>query len=280
MRASAIIGAGELGSALAHVLARLDLVSTIRLIDETGDVAEGKALDITQAAPIEGFATELSGATDVAAAAGAAVVILADNAGGGEWQGDSGLLLLSRVAQMAPRAVILCAGATQRDLVDRGVRELHLHRRCLLGSAPEALVGGARALVALAVNGSPHDVAVSILGVPPDQTVIPWEDATIAGFSVTRQLDERTRRRLGARIAALWPPGPYALASAATLVVEVMAGRSRRIASCFVAPDGSAGVRTRTSAVPVRLSASGVVEVVLPPLSAIDRVALDNAANV
>ena len=280
MQQVAIIGAGELGGAVAHVLARRDIVRSVVLIDETGRIAAGKALDITQAAPIEGFATELSGATDVAAAAGAAVVILADNAGGGEWQGDSGLLLLSRIAQMAPRAVILCAGATQRDLVDRGVRELHLHRRCLLGSAPEALVGGARALVALAVNGSPRDVAVSILGVPPDQTVIPWEDATIAGFSVTRQLDERTRRRLGARIAALWPPGPYALASAATLVVEVMAGRSRRIASCFVAPDVSAGVRTRTSAVPIRLSASGVVEVVLPPLSAIDRVALDNAMNV
>lgn len=277
MQQVAIIGAGELGGAVAHVLARRNLVRSVVLIDETGRVAAGTALDITQAAPVEGFATELSGATDVAAAAGAAIVILADGVGGGEWQGESGLLLLKRIAQMAPRAVILCAGATQRELVDRGVRELHLNRSRLIGSAPEALVGGARALVALAVNGSPRDVAVSVLGVPPAHTVIPWEDATIAGFSITRQLDEPTRRRLGARVAALWPPGPYALASAATLVVEVMAGRTRRIASCFVAPDVSAGVRTRTAAVPVRLSASGVVEVVLPPLSAIDRVALDNA---
>jgi malate dehydrogenase len=280
MQQVAIIGAGELGGAVAHVLARRNLVRSIVLIDETGRVAAGKALDITQAAPVEGFATELSGAADAAAAAGAAIVILADGAGGGEWQGESGLLMLKRMAQMAPRAVILCAGAMQRELVDRGVRELHLSRNRLFGSAPEALVGGARALVALAVNGSPRDVAVSVLGVPPAHTVIPWEDATIAGFSVTRQLDEPTRRRLGARVAALWPPGPYALASAATLVVEVMAGRSRRIASCFVAPDVSAGVRTRTSAMPVRLSASGLFEVVVPPLSAIDRVALDNAMNV
>ena len=280
MRQVAIIGAGELGGAVAHVLARRCLVRSIVLIDETGRVAAGKALDISQAAPIDGFATEVSGATDVAAAAGAAVVVLADAAGGGEWHGESGLLLLKRIAQMAPRAVILCAGATGRELVDRGVRELHLHRSRLLCSAPEALVGGARALVALAVNGSPRDVAVSVLGVPPAHTVIPWEDATIAGRSLTGQLDEPTRKRLGARIAALWPPGPYALASAATLVVEVMAGRSRRIVSCFVAPDVSAGVRTRTCALPVRLGASGVVEVVLPPLNAIDRVALDNAMNV
>jgi len=277
MQQVAIIGAGELGGAVAHVLARRNLVRSVVLIDETGRVAAGKALDITQAAPVEGFATELSGATDVAAAAGAAIVILADGVGAGEWQGDGGLLLLKRISQMAPRAVILCAGATQRELVDRGVRELHLSRSRLFGSAPEALVGGARALVALAVNGSPRDVAVSVLGVPPAHTVIPWEDATIAGFSITRQLDEPTRRRLAARVAALWPPGPYALASAATLVVEVMAGRTRRIASCFVAPDVSVGVGTRTAAVPVRLSASGVGEVVLPPLSTIDRLALDNA---
>ena len=210
MQLVAIIGAGELGGAVAHALARRNLVRSVVLIDETGRVAAGKALDITQAAPVEGFATELSGATDVAAAAGAAIVILADAVGGGEWQGASGLLLLKRIAQMAPRGVILCAGATQRELVDRGVRELHLNRSRLFGSAPEALVGGARAIVALAVNGSPRDVAVSVLGVPPAQIVIPWEDAPIAGFSITRRLDEPTRRRLGARVAAPWPPGPHA----------------------------------------------------------------------
>jgi hypothetical protein len=56
-----------------------------------------------------------------------------------------------------------------------------------------------------------------------------------------------------------------------------MAGRTRRIASCFVAPDPAAGTRARTAAMPVRLGASGVVDVVLPSLNAIDRLALDNA---
>ncbi len=273
----AIIGAGELGGAIAHVLARHNLVGSIRLIDETGRVAAGKALDIAQAAPVERFATQLSGSTDVATAAGAAVVILADRVGGGEWQGDEGWLLLKRLTETAARAVILCAGACQRELVDRGVRELHIRRERLLGSAPEALAGGARALVALAVNGSPRDVSLSVLGVPPAQTVIPWEDATIAGFALTRLVDEPARRRLGARVTALWPPGPHALATAATLVVELMAGRSRRIASCFVAPDTSSGTRTRTAALPVRLGASGIVHVLTPALSVVEQIALDNA---
>ena len=61
MQDVAIIGAGELGGALAHVLARRDVASTIRLIDETGGVAAGKALDIMQSAPIERFATRVVG---------------------------------------------------------------------------------------------------------------------------------------------------------------------------------------------------------------------------
>jgi malate dehydrogenase len=277
MQHIAIIGAGELGGALAHTLARGDLAAGIRLVDETGRVAEGKALDITQAAPIEGFATELSGSADLSTAGGAAVVIIADRVGGPEWHGGDGLMLLRRLTELASRSVILCAGASQRELVDGGVRELHITPGRLFGTAPEALAAGARALVALALDGSPRDVALSVLGVPPAHIVIPWEEATSAGFALTKLLDEPMRRRVGARIRALWPPGPYALASAATKAVEAMSGRTRAVVSCFVAPDDAQGRRTRTAALPARLSFGGVERVVLPTLSAADRVALDNA---
>ena len=97
--------------------------------------------------------------------------------------------------------------------------------------------------------------------------------------AVTRLLDEPLRRRVSARVAALWPPGPYALATAAALVVEAIAGRTRRMASCFVAPDTSSGLRSRTAALPVRLGPAGIVEVVTPSLSVVERVALENAIN-
>ena len=88
MQNVAIIGAGSLGGATAHALARSNLVRSITLIDETRRVAAGKALDIAQAAPVEGFATQLSGATEVSVAAGASIVILADRVTGGEALGD------------------------------------------------------------------------------------------------------------------------------------------------------------------------------------------------
>ena len=277
MRDVAIIGAGELGGALAYVLARTSVAVEIRLIDEMGNVAAGKALDIMQAAPIEGFATRVSGSTDVWTAAGASVLVLTDRFGGEEWQGEDGLMLLKRIVEVGAGSIVLCAGASQRELVERGVRELHVARGRLFGSAPEALAGAVRAIVALETNGSPRDVALAVLGVPPSQIVIPWEDATIAGFAMTRVLDEPSRRRVDARVARLWPPGPYALASAAAAAIEALMGRSRRLITCFVAPDDSAGRRARTGALPVRLGPAGIVDVALPSLSVHERVLLDNA---
>ncbi|MGH9142568.1 MAG: lactate/malate family dehydrogenase [Vicinamibacterales bacterium] len=277
MREVAIIGAGELGGAVAHALARSNLVQSVRIIDAERRVAEGKALDIAQAAPVEGFATRASGGSDVSMAAGAFLVIIADRIAGGEWRGEDALALLKRLSQTAARAAIVCAGPSQHELVERGVGELRLSRTRLFGSAPESLAAAARALVALAVNGSPRDVALSVLGLPPEHTVIPWADATVAGLSLTRLVDEQTRRQLAMRVSALWPTGPYALAAAVTTVVEAMTGRSRRIVSSFVAPDFSAGRRARTTAMPVRLGASGIVEIVSPSLSNVEQVALDNA---
>jgi len=280
MHEVAIVGAGDLGGALAHILARRGAARTVRLIDGAGRVAEGKALDIAQAAPVEGFATVLRGCVDSATAAGADIIVIADRFSAGEWQGDEALQLVAQLSRSAPGAILLCAGAAQRDVVDRGVRERDIARTRLIGSAPEALAGGARALAALAVNGSPRDVSLAVLGVPPDHTVIPWHDATLAGFALTRLIDEPSRRLLAARVAALWPPGPYALASAAAIAIDALAERTRRITNCFVAPDVSSGVQTRTAALPVRLGRAGIVEVVVPSLSVADRIALENALAV
>ena len=277
MREVAIIGAGELGGATAHVLARRDSVRSIRLVDEAGSIAAGKALDIAQAAPIEGFATQVSGVTDVASAAGASVIVIADRVGAGEWRGDEAALLVKRLAQTAPKAVLVCAGASQREVVDRAVRELHLDRKRIFGTASEALTAGGRALCALAINGSPRDVALSIVGNPPEHIVILWESAAVGGVALTSIVDEPARRRLQARIAASWPPGAYALACAAAAAIDVICGRSRRTLTCFIGPDTSAGVRARTVAMPLKLAASGIVEVLEPALSAAEQTALDNA---
>jgi malate/lactate dehydrogenase len=187
------------------------------------------------------------------------------------------MLLLKRVRDLSPASLIVCAGAADCDLIGRAVRELHLPRTALLGSAPEALAGGVRALAALELNSPPSDVSLSVLGIPPHHIIVPWEDATAGGFSLARLLTEPARRRLDSRVAGLWPPGPYALASAAARVIDTLLRGSQRLLTCFVAPDDSAGVRARAAALPVRLGRAGVVDVAMPELSVRERVRLENA---
>ena len=280
MSSVAIFGAGELGGALAHLLARSNAARDIRLIDDAGRIAAGKALDISQAGPIEGHACRVEGSIDFSAASGASLVILADRSGRGEWQGDDGLALLKQLRNFNANPIVVCAGASQRELIDRATGELRMPRERCFGSAPEALTAAARALVALDINGSPADVSLTVLGVPPSQIVVPWEEATIGGFSAIRVLGEPGRRRIAARLPALWPPGPYAMAAAAVKAVQSILGTSRQRCTCFVGADRSSGVRTRAAALPVRLGMSGIEEVVLPELSVRERVALDNAMSI
>jgi malate dehydrogenase len=162
----AIVGAGDLGGAIAHRVARRGRVRRVTLVDERSQAASGKALDIMQAGPVEGFSTRVTSAADVVAAAGASVFVLADRLHGGEWQGEEGLTLLGRIRRLSPEAIVICAGAGHRELVERGTREAGWSRSSIFGSAPEALAGALRALVALELNGSAGDVALAVLGVP------------------------------------------------------------------------------------------------------------------
>jgi malate dehydrogenase len=274
-----VVGAGDLGGAVAHRVARHDAASSVVIVDDGGTVAAGKALDIVQAAPVERFSTRVTGSTDLVVAAGARLIVVADRARGGEWSGDEGLLLLRRLRAFAGEPIVICAGAAQRDLVERGVRELGYARERLFGSAPHALAAALRAIVALEADSSPRDVSLAVLGVPPSGVVVPWEEATIDGFSATRRLDAPARRRLAARVPHLWPPGPLALAAAAAAAARAVLGRSHGVLSAFVAPDDGAGRRSRAGSLPVKLGRDGVERVLRLELSAHDRVAFENAMS-
>ncbi len=275
----AILGAGTLGGALAHRAASHDLWREVRLIDDARGVAAGKALDVLQAGPIEGFGTTVVGDAGPSAATGADVVVLTGPAAGpaSEWGADDGLDRLRQVAAFGRGAVVVCAGAGQRGLVERGVFEAGFDRRRLLGSAPEALRGALRAVVALEVGCEASEVALAVLGAPPRHVVVPWSQATVGGLSLEAILPPPRHRRLRERAAALWPPGPCALAAAAGRVAATLVTGSRRQTSCFVALDGEFGVRRQALAAPVRLGAGGVARIVEPALTPRERGRLEAA---
>jgi len=278
-----ILGAGEIAGALARQLAALDLVSRITLVDDLAGVAAGKALDVAQSGPVDRYHTALSGTNDVAAVVGAQAIVFADRAqdlktSGPqdlEWHGENGLALLSRVAGLNQVAPIICAGARQTALIAAAVNEAGLPRLRVFGSAPEALRSAVVAITALEAGAAPVDISLSVLGRPPQQVIVPWDEAAISGRSATHVLSAAQLARLDARIARLWPPGPYALASAAAAMLRSALTRSPRVHAAMVAVARGEGAPGSAAMMPVTLQPAGIATLVAPALSARDRVRFD-----
>lgn len=268
-----ILGAGDIGGATARQLAATDLVSRIVLVDDLTGVASGKALDVAQSSPVDRYHTALSGSSDVAVVVGAVAVVIADRAAGSaEWQGDEALALLKRVAGLNHAAPLVCAGASQAGLIEKLVAEAGVSRTRVLGSAPEALHSAVVAITALEANAAPVDLSLSVLGKPPHQVIVPWDEAAISGRSATSVLSAAQLARLDARIARLWPPGPYALAAAATHVIRSALTGSPRVHAAMVAASRDEGAPGRAAMMPVTLNAGGIASLVEPALSTRDRV--------
>jgi malate dehydrogenase len=273
-----IIGAGELGGAVAQALARGRQVGRMALVDAAGNVASGKALDIQQSGAIEGFHTRLSGTDDFTRVTGCDVCVLADRVGppASEWSGDEGLAMITRVAQLLGEAPIVFAGALQSELLRVMVGEGGVRRERLIGSAPEALASAIKAIVAMEARCAPAEINLTVLGAPAG-FVIPWSEASIAGYLLERVLSQVQLTRLEARIASLWPPGPYALGLAAARVTEAILTSSRRAFSVLTMLGGEFGVRGRVGTLPVLLSTTGIVQARVPILNTRERVQLENA---
>lgn len=274
-----IIGAGELGGATAHALARHERVRRVVLIDDAAGVAAGKALDILQAGAVDDSHTHLEGSADLSRVGGAAVCVIADRSGptSSEWQGDEGLALLNRLAPYLGDSPIVFAGSSQASLLLTAAREVHVRRERLIGAAPEALSGAVKSMVALEAQCSPTEIGLTLLGAPPRGFVVPWSEASIGGHALERVLTQVQLSRIEGRVAHLWPLGPHALGLAAARVAEALVTTSRRIFSVLTVLGGEFGARNIVGVLPALLSTQGIVSVRVPALTTRERVQVENA---
>jgi len=276
MSTVAVFGAGDVGAACAEALAARERARRIVVIDSSVNAAIGKALDIQQAGALSGVDTTLEATADETRAIGSAVMVIADRFGGAsEWQGEDGLGLVRRVGALSDVPMIF-AGAAQADLMRAASRELRVAARRVIGSASEAFSAAVCAIVAMEARCSPAEVRVAVLGTPP-AFVIPWSEASIGGYTLDRVVSQVQLRRIEARAARLWPPGPYALGAGAARVVEAVLDAGRRSYSVLTVLDGQFGVRDRIAAVPALLASDGVARIRTPLLNAREQVQLDTA---
>ena len=274
-----IAGAGDLGGAVAYALARIDAVSRVVIIDEAATVAAGKALDVQQTGAIEGFHTRLDGTNDVARTAGCHVCVIADRHArpANDWSGDEGFQSLVRLLTYAADVPLVFAGADHHGLLLRLAREAGFRTARLIGSAPHAFAAAIRSMVAIEARCSPNEVALGVLGTPPDGFVVPWGEASIGGYAIERTLSQVQLRRIEARAVSLWPPGPFALGTAAAQIVRAILTSSRRAHSVLTVLSGQLGGHRGVASLPALISTEGIVHTRVPALDTRERVRLETA---
>ncbi len=268
-----ILGAGPIGSAVAHRLAQRARVRHVRIVDEQADVAAGKALDIRQSAPLEPFDTIIDGTGDELAAVVGDVVIVADEVAGGEWRDERGLALVRRLLRAGATAPFVFAGPAQIPLMEASYRELKVPRTRLVGSAAGAMVGVVKAMAGLEMAHASLDLAV--VGRPP-ALVVGWTAASADGMLVSDRVPAHRLLAISQALPRLWPPGPYAIASATAPTVEAILDGSRRRQFAMTIVDGEFGQRGTAIMLPLELGHGRVQSHTIPSLSPQERTEMLN----
>jgi malate dehydrogenase len=264
----AILGAGELGAALARRLADREAAGRVLLIDPELGRARGKALDIRQSGPIEGSDTQVEGCASLIEAGPADVVVWTDVPG-------AAAASVQELASRLGKAMLVVA-CDEPSLVELAVAA-GVPRARAFGSAPLAWSAALRRRLAEALRAAPREVAAVLLGRSPHDLVLPRESATLGGIPIDRVSAGACRTALdGLRGRTL---GPAALAAAAARAIEGLGQAQLSVLPLTAWLDGEYGHRGVALAVPAQLSRRGLQGVLEVPLDPVDRVAFDRAAQ-
>jgi malate dehydrogenase len=280
----ALIGSGMIGGTLAH-LAGIRELGDIVLFDIAEGIPQGKALDIAQAAPVEGFDAKLKGANDYADIAGADVCIV--TAGVPRKPGMSrddllgiNLKVMKAVGEgikaHAPDSFNICI-TNPLDAMVWALREFSgLPHNMVVGMAGVLDSARFRHFLAEEFNVSVEDVTAFVLGGHGDTMVpvvqystvagIPIPDLIKMGWSTQERIDaivQRTRGG-GGEIVQLLKTGSayYAPATAGIAMAESFLKDKKRVLPCAAYLQGQYGVDDLYVGVPVVIGESGVERIV------------------
>jgi malate dehydrogenase len=276
MSGVAIVGAGELGAAIAHAIAGRGRIREITFVDDAAGVAAGKALDIQQAGPIDRVDVHIGASADLLSAAGASVIVLADAVDSGEWTGDRGVALVDRLMRAGTVAAFVFAGPNQTSLMTAAARELGLAGDRIVGTAASAIVGTVRALVGLEAGGAGTGVSVTVGGRPP-ALVVAWSSATIQGSLATDRVAAHRLLAVGQSLGKFWPPSSRAIAAPTTRVVEALVSGSRALHQAMTILSGEFGSSGVAAMMPLSIGPGRVLARVMPSLSPQERTAIENS---
>ena len=280
----ALIGAGQIGGTLAH-LAALKELGDIVLFDIIDGVPQGKALDLAESAPVDGFNARLTGASSYAEIAGADVVIVTAGVPRKPGMSRDDLLGINLkvmdsvgagIKANAPDAFVICITNPLDAMVWALQKTSGLPAHKVVGMAGVLDSSRFRHFLADEFKVSVEDVTAFVLGGHGDDMVpsvrystvagIPLPDLVKMGWTTQARLDaivERTRKG-GGEIVNLLKTGSafYAPAASAISMAESYLKDQRRVLPCAARLSGQYGVTDTYVGVPAVIGAGGVERIV------------------
>ena len=297
----ALIGAGNIGGTLA-LLAGMKELGDVVLLDLADGVAKGKALDIAEAAPVEGFDAHMSGTADYADIAGADVIIVTAGVARKPGMSRDDLLGINvkvmqavgaGIREHAPEAFVICITNPLDAMVKVLQEACGLPENKVVGMAGVLDSARFRCFLAAEMNVSVEDVSAFVLGGHGD-TMVPVVDyTTVAGIDlptlakmgwITEQrieeIVDRTRKG-GGEIVQLLGTGSafYAPASSAIAMADAYLKDKKRLLPCAAYLSGQYGVEDLYVGVPVIIGEQGVERIVELPLGEKEKAMFDTSVE-
>ena len=295
----ALIGAGNIGGTLAHMIGLKELGDVV-LFDVFGGVAAGKALDIMQSGPVDGFDSLMTGGSNYKAIEGADVVIV--TAGFPRTPGMSRDDLIGKnagvIAEVAdgikthcPNAFVICITNPLDAMVWVMKEKSGLPANKVVGMAGVLDSSRFRLFLAHEFGVSVEDVTAFVLGGHGDTMVpltrystvagIPVPDLIKMGWTTQAKIDavvQRTRDG-GGEIVKLLERGSafYAPAAAAVAMAESYLKDKKRVLPCAALLNGEYGVKDLYVGVPVVIGAGGIERIVEVAMNAEEKAAFDKS---
>ncbi len=297
----ALIGAGNIGGTLAHLIGLKELADVV-LVDISDGIPQGKALDLAESAPVEGFDVKMQGSNDYKDIAGADVVIV--TAGIPRKPGmsrDDLIEINTKVIQQVGTGIRENAPNAFVIVITNPLDAMVYVMREVTGFAHAKVVGMAgvldsarfRYFLSEELNVSVEDVNAFVMGGHGDTMVPLPRLSTVAGIPLPQivemgwltqakldQIIDRTRKG-GGEIVGLLKTGSafYAPASSAVAMAESYLKDKRRIFPCAAWLQGEYGVKGLYVGVPVIIGQKGVEKVIEMTLQPDEQAAFDHSVD-
>ncbi len=275
-----VVGAGNVGATCADVLAYREIANEVVLLDIKEGVAEGKALDIWQKAPINLYDTRTIGSTnDYEKTAGSDVVVITSGLPRKPGMSRDDLIatnagivktVTENVVKHSPDAVIIIVSNPLDVMTYQAHLSSKFPRNRVMGMAGILDTARYRAFLAEELNVSPKDIQAVLMGGHGDTMVPLPRYTTVGGIPVTELIDpekldaiiERTKFGGGELVKLMGTSAWYAPGSAAAQMVEAIVKNQKRVFPVCIKLEGEYGIDDCYLGVPVVLGKNGIEKVI------------------